>query len=159
GPPPPPPAIVTSLSTRLERDELPRSSPLQNPEAAPPAASPNEMSPDRPSLFLPHEFDAAVKGLAFIGIVRRDRLRAAIADRREPARWQSGLDEIIRHHLRPFFGERLVEAFRAVGVGVSCHLDIDGRAAQRNFDQMIEQPCGIRIEGGKRGYEEACSLG
>ena len=32
------------------------------------------------------------------------------------------------------------EGIFAIGVGVSCNLDIGGRTAQRRFDQAVEQP-------------------
>src|ERR1700737_3285804 len=139
-PPPTPPATAPSASIRLDHDEPPRSSPSRDPATPTPAASSNEMPPDMPSRFPHPEIDAAVLRLAFVGIIGGDRLGAAVADCGEPARGQPGFHQIIRNRLRALFGQCLVETILAIGVGVSPNLDIDGRTAQRRFDQAVEQP-------------------
>src|SRR5450631_1692522 len=128
-PPPARPATATSPSRRLDRDAPPRSSPWRGRAAATPAASPNEMSPEMP-FALPHQkIDAAVLRLAFVGIVCRDRLGAAIARRRKPAGGQACPDQIIHHRLGALFGQHLVEGILAIRVGVAGNFDSGGRAA------------------------------
>jgi hypothetical protein len=41
----------------------------------------------------------------------------------------------------------------AVGIGMSCNLDIGVRTAQRGFDQAVEQARGIRDDVGLAGFE------
>jgi len=107
---------------------------------------------DRPCS-LHHEIDAAVLRLALVGIVTRDRLRRAIADRAEPVGRQSRLDQEVGNRLGTPLRQPLVGRLVAVGIGMSRYLDIGGRAAQRGFDQAIEQPCGIRGNVGLAGFE------
>src|ERR1700722_5588715 len=146
--PPAPTASAKPAWKRPDRAEPRRSSPSRNPATATPAASPNETSPDMSSSSPPHEFDAAVLRLAFVGVVGGNGLGAAIARCREAARRQPGLDQIVDHRLRALFRQCLVETVFAIAVGVAGNLDVGGRTAQRNLDQTVEQTNGIRIDGG-----------
>ena len=78
---------------------------------------------------------------------------AAIADRAEPVGRQSRLDQIVGDRLGALLGQRLVGRLVAVGIGMSGYLDIGGRAAQRGFDQAVEQAGGIRDNVGLAGFE------
>src|SRR3954447_16563359 len=102
-----PPATASNFSIRRRRAEPRKSSPSPGRAAAMPTASPRRMSSDRPCL-PHHEIDAAVLRLALIGIIAGNRLRAAVADRRETVRGQPCLDQIIGDRLRALLRECLV---------------------------------------------------
>src|SRR4029077_922753 len=104
------------------RGEPPRSSPSPVRAGAMPTASPRRMSPDRASS-LHHEIDAAVLRLAFFGLVAGDRLRRAIADRRETVGGKPSLDQVVADRLRSLFREHLIGGLVAGTVGMSGDLD------------------------------------
>src|ERR1700753_3712099 len=79
GSPPARPASAPEISKHHGRGEPLQSSPSRNPATAPRGASPSETSPEKSwFLLLHHEFDAAIARLAFVGIVHRRRVGAAV---------------------------------------------------------------------------------
>src|SRR5205807_4357534 len=116
------PANASRPSRRPAPDAPPRSSPCRSQAALRRAANPRRMSRARSSL-LHHEFDAAVLRLAIFTLVAGERLRAAVADRRETVGRKSGAHEVIDHGLRAALRQGLVGGLLTVAVGMAGDFD------------------------------------
>src|SRR5207248_2432741 len=97
--------------------------------------------------------DTAVLRAAVAGLIRRERLGAAITDRREAVRRQAGPNEMVDHGLRPLLRQRLVRGLFTLGIRVAGDLDIGGRTAERNLDQAVKQTGGVTVDVGTAGLE------